>query len=223
MRLLIADDHDLALDGLKIVLGQIGPEVTVLECGDFAQAVDLAEQNEDLDLVILDLNMPGMAGVSGVETFRSRFPNTPTLVMSGYYRRQDIVDALQAGAAGFLPKTLNRDALLSAFRLVLSGQRFIPADLFPDGAPGQDGATDQTFEDDFNGPFKSLSGREREVMSQLLEGLTNKEIGRALDIQEVTVKLHLSSIYRKIGAKNRAQAVKFAVDFGGGYKPACFR
>ena len=214
MQLLIADDHDLALDGLKIILGDIESDVNFLECGDFGQAIELAEQNEYLDLVVLDLNMPGMAGVSGVETFKSRFPDAPVLVMSGYYRRQDVVDALQVGAAGFLPKTLNRQALLSAFRLVLSGQKFFPADLLRNGGMVLDKPGDQAPRNARNSPFELLSGREREVVAQLLKGLTNKEIGRYLDIEEVTVKFHLSSIYKKIGAKNRAQAVKLAVDFG---------
>ena len=214
MRLLIADDHDLALDGLKLVLAQIGPDVTVVECGDFDQAVELAKQNDDLDLVVLDLNMPGMAGVSGVEVFRSLFPNAPTLIMSGYYRHQDIVNALRLGAAGFVPKTLSREAMLNAFRLVLSGERFIPAEFLPDSIPARGGRADAASGGDRAGPFESLSRRERDVMRELLKGLTNKEIGRHLGIREVTVKLHLSKVYRKTGAKNRAHAVKIAGDHG---------
>ena len=137
------------------------------------------------------------------------------MVMSGYYRHKDVVAALQAGAAGFVPKSLNRQALVSAFRLVLSGQKFFPADLlFPEDDQKQRDLEDPTSKRAPNGPFNTLSGREREVVSQLLQGLTNKEIARQLNIQEVTVKLHLSNIYRKIGAKNRAQAVKLAFDFG---------
>ena len=216
MRLLIADDHDLALDGLKLVLAQIGPDVTFVECGDFDQAVELAKQNDDLDLVVLDLNMPGMAGVSGVEVFRSLFPNAPTLIVSGYYRHQDIADALRLGAAGFVPKSLSREAMLNAFRLVLSGERFIPSDFLPDADLGRGGRADPASGEDRDSPFESLSRREREVMKELLNGLPNKEIGRRLEIHEVTVKLHLSKVYRKIGANNRAHAVKIAGDHGFG-------
>lgn len=196
MRLLIADDHELVRAGLKLVLGKIEPDITLLECGDYPGALELAEQNQDLDLVVLDLNMPGMNGVSGVEAFCSRFPSIPILVISGYYRRGDVVAAFECGVAGFVPKTLGSGAMVNAFRLVLSGEKFLPADLLPDDSPNLD---------------KQLSGREREVLNGVLEGLTSKEIGRGLEIQEVTVKFHLRRIYRKLGARNRAQAVKIAL------------
>ncbi len=212
MRLLIADDHVLVRDGLKLILGKIEPDITVLECSDYPEALELTEQNQDLDLVILDLNMPGMTGFSGVEAFRSRFPNIPILIISGYYRRRDIVAALQHGAAGFVPKTLGSEAILNAFRLVLSGEKFIPGDLLSDGSPDLDKLVVGGAERD--NPLRKLSEREREVLNGLLDGLTNKVIGRNLDIKEVTVKLHCRGIYRKLGAKNRAHAVRIALDTG---------
>ena len=209
MRLLIADDHELVRHGLKLVLGKIEPDITFLECGDYPGALELAEQNQDLDLVVLDLNMPGMNGFSGVESFCSRFPSIPILVISGYYRRSDVVAAFECGAAGFVPKTLGSGAMVNAFRLVLSGEKFLPADLLSDDSSNLDRLAVRGAERD--NPLRQLSGREREVLNGVLEGLTSKEIGRNLKIQEVTVKLHLRSIYRKIGARNRAQAVKIAL------------
>lgn len=214
MQLLLADDHDLVRDALKLIVGKMGPDVTVLECGDYHEALELAEQNQNLDLVILDLNMPGMDGLSGVKVFRSRFPATPTLVLSGYYRHQDIIEAFQCGAAGFVPKTLSCEAMLNAFRLVLSGEKFIPAELLSletsdlDRLAGLGGGNGR------DNPLRRLTAREHEVLGKLQDGLTNKEIGRDLGIQEVTVKLHLRSVYRKIGARNRAQAVKITLDSG---------
>ncbi len=116
------------------------------------------------------------------------------------------------GAAGFLPTTLGAEALLSAVRLVLSGERYLPAELLAaEVLPRSGRAPSGGAEDD---PFERLSGREAEVLERLLDGLTNKEIGRALDVQEVTVKLHLRSVYRKLGVKNRAQAVGRTLKFG---------
>lgn len=213
MRLLIADDHDLVREALKLVLGKLDPNAIVMECGDYQEALALAEQHEDLDLAILDLNMPGMAGLAGIEAFRTRFPSTPTLVLSGYYRRQDVVEVLKNGAMGFVPKTLGSEAMLNAFRLVLSGEKFIPSELLADDGADPNELVGLTGREKREDPLEVLTAREREVLEKLLEGLTNKEIGRDLGIEEVTVKLHLRSVYRKIGAKNRAQAVKIALSY----------
>jgi DNA-binding NarL/FixJ family response regulator len=105
-----------------------------------------------------------------------------------------------------VPKNLSSEAMLSAFRLVLAGEKFIPSDLYPNAI----GSGKQ----DSDNPLQRLTEREREVLAKVLEGLTNKEIARDLNISEITVKLHARSIYRKLGARNRAQAVKIALDFG---------
>ena len=147
-----------------------------------------------------------MNGSSGVEVFHTRFPGTPILVISGFYRRKDAVDALRRGAVGFVPKNLSSEAMLSVFRLVLAGEKFIPSDLYPNRILSEN-------QESVN-PLQRLTGRQREVISRLLDGFTNKEIARDLQIQEITVKIHVRRIYEKLGAKNRAQAVKIALDLG---------
>lgn len=132
MRLLIADHHDLVRDGLRLLLEKLGSDVTVLESEDLPGALELAEQNQDLDLVILDLNMPGMNGLAGVESFRSKFPEVPAIVISGHYLRRDALEALRRGAAGLMPKNMPSKAMLNAFRLVLSGEKFIPSEVLSD-------------------------------------------------------------------------------------------
>jgi len=208
MRVLIADDHDLVRDGLKPILGKLASDVTVFECANLYDAVKIAEQERELDLIVLDLRMPGMNGTEGVEVFRRKCPNLPVLIMSGYYRRQDVVDSLQRGAVGFMPKTLGSEAMLNALRLIMSGEKFIPSDLLPD-ANGESADTAEG-----GGALKLLTERERDVLGKLVEGLPNKAIARELHIQEVTVKLHLRNIYRKLGATNRAHAVKIAFGMG---------
>ncbi len=206
MRLLIADDHDLVRDGLRLLLEKLESDVTVLESEDFPGALELAERNQDLDLVILDLNMPGMNGLAGVESFRSKFPDVPTLVISGHYLRRDALEALQRGAAGFMPKNMPSKAMLNAFRLVLSGEKFIPSEILSDDRLNSN-ATPAP-------PSRPLTAREQDVLAGLLEGHTNKQIGRGLGIEEITVKIYLSRVYRKLGAKKRAQAVRIALESG---------
>lgn len=208
MQILIADDHDLVREGLRPILSKLDPDVQILECASFPDAVRLADENAGLDLALLDLRMPGMAGTSGVIEFLKRHADVPVMIISGYYRRQDVVDALHHGAMGFVPKTLGAEAMLNAFRLVLAGEKFIPADLLPGGGGDESGLRPG------DEAIGKLTTRERDVLGKLLEGLPNKAIGRALGIQEVTVKLHLRNVYRKLGAANRAHAVKIAIGLG---------
>ncbi len=211
MRILIAEDHDLILEGLKVVLRRLGAEVTIRTCADFADALEAAKR-DDFDLVLLDRGLPGMNGVAGVGVFRGYFAKPRVAVLADRVRRPEVLEAVRHGAAGFLPTTLGAEALLSAVRLVLSGERYLPAELLAaEVLPRSGRAPLGGAEDD---PFQRLSGREAEVLERLLDGLTNKEIGRTLDIQEVTVKLHLRSVYRKLGVKNRAQAVGRTLKFG---------
>ena len=215
MHVLIADDHDLVRDALKLLLVRIDPNATIVESGSLEGAQELAGEIDNLDLVILNLSTLGTAVAPGVEFFHSRFPDARVVIMSGYYRLQDVLEALENGAAGFVPKSLSTDAMLNAFRLILSAERYIPEDVLPllsrgAGERGANGSDGQRFENRLD----ALTGREREVLTKLIDGQSNKQIGRTLDIEEVTVKLHVRRIYQKLGAKNRANAVKLALDFG---------
>src|SRR5690606_39680833 len=141
--------------------------------------------------------------LEGLARMRALRPNTPTVIMSGLARPQDVNEALAAGAAGFFPKTLNGAALVSAVRLVLAGERFVPSADHPVAGGGEPALDDAV--------AGNLTRREREVLDLLTEGMSNKEIARRLDLQEVTIKLHVRGICRKLGAKNRTQAALRAV------------
>ena len=211
MRILIAEDHGLILEGLKVVLRRLGADVTIRTCADFADALEAAKR-DDFELVLLDRDLPGMNGIAGIGVFRGYFPKPRLAVLADRVRRPEVLEAVRHGAAGFMPTTLGAEALLSAVGLILSGERYLPAELLAaEVLPRSGRAPPGGAEDD---PFERLSGREAEVLERLLDGLTNKEIGRALDVQEVTVKLHLRSVYRKLGVKNRAQAVGRTLKFG---------
>jgi two-component system nitrate/nitrite response regulator NarL len=200
MRVLLADDHNLVRDALKNYIERLDPSVEILTAESLDDALVVAERSHPIDLVILDLKMPGMYGLDGLKEMRTRLPDLPVVIMSGGASQDDVRDALDLGARGFLPKTLSGPALVSAMRLILAGERFVPLDAF--SAPAPDTATPLPVND----ATASLTQREREVLDYLKDGLSNKEIARALDLQEVTIKLHIRGICRKLGAKNRTQA-----------------
>lgn len=213
MRILVADDHNLVREALRPFLYEICGDVTILDASTFEEALETAGNTPDLKLVLLDLKMPGMDGLRGLELMRQRCPDVPVVILSGYVSRDNVMTAMRAGAAGYIPKTISGASMVNALRLVLSGERYLPSSiLVGDGAGGPDD------EDGANGTgttvLDSLSNREREILALLIEGKTNKEIARQLNLQEITIKIHLRNVYRKIGAGNRAQAVRIALSAG---------
>lgn len=201
MKLIIADDHDLVRDALTTLIQRDDPEVNILTAPDFHIALELAAQHSDLDLVLLDVYMPGMENLEGVRRMVTDHPDLPVVLMSGMVRRGDVSRAFEMGARGFIPKTMNGKTLVSVLHLVMSGGRYVPDILLTDEEPAQEGKFD-------------LSPREMEVLEQLVKGLANKVIARNLHIEETTVKLHLRSLFRKMNVKNRTEAVIVAMDSG---------
>ncbi len=199
MKILVADDHALFRDGLRHVLARLGEEVTVLEARDGPEAQALAAAHPDLDLVLLDLAMPGADGLDGLRALRARSPSVPVVILSASEHPRDVRAALEAGAAGFIPKSSTSAVMLSAVRLVFEGGVYVPPAMLGEvparGRPSRAGTA------------LGLTPRQREVLALLAEGKSNKEIGQALGLAEGTVKLHVSAILRLLGAENRTQAV----------------
>lgn len=128
MHILLADESNLVRGALKLYLGQLQSDIKVSQAAEaFHEALDLAASAESVDLIILDLHMPGANGLAGFDIMRARFPRVPVVLMSGRVRREEVLEALGHGAAGFIPKTLNGRALLGALQLVLAGEKFIPS------------------------------------------------------------------------------------------------
>ncbi|MGC2855007.1 response regulator [Novispirillum sp. DQ9] len=211
MRLLLADDHTLVRQGLMPFFKALDPTVEVVEASCFDEALDKARTSGPLDLILLDLRMPGMHGTKGIDTMIATFPGTPVVILSGSVDSADVVGAIDHGAAGYLPKTLSSTAMINALRLVLSGEKYFPSFAFnaPRPAPA---AAEPSFAD--GNPLSTLEERERTILGMVVEGRTNKEIARALDLQEVTIKVQTRNIYRKLGAANRSQAVRIAMENG---------
>jgi len=201
LHVIVADDHVLIRELLERQLKELDADVRVYHAGTLQQVLELAHTAERLDLILLDLRMPGMNGFAGLQAVRQTRPEVPVAILSGQIEPQTIRDALQAGAAGYLPKTMRATGMLNALRLILDGERYVPESVLSTAAGGETGGAD-------------FSKRERDVIKQLMLGHTNKEIARDLQVEEVTVALHLRSIYRKLAVRNRTQAVRLLLERG---------
>jgi DNA-binding NarL/FixJ family response regulator len=208
MHIVLADDHPLIRDGLRLLLTSLDTKVVLYEAASFDEAVAAVRAAPQLDLVLLDLKMPGMDGILGVREICRLVPSVPVVVLSGQFGRDEVHAVLRAGARGFIPKAVGASVLTCALRLVLAGEVYAPASLLLQGAaPPMPSPPSPA-------SLAALSPREREILAHLIEGETNKEIARRLDLQEITVKIHLRNVYRKIGAANRAMAVRIALSAG---------
>jgi DNA-binding NarL/FixJ family response regulator len=203
LHVIVADDHALIRELLERQLKELDADVRVFHAGTLQQVLELAHTAERLDLILLDLRMPGMNGFAGLQAVRQTRPEVPVAILSGQIEPQTIRDALQAGAAGYLPKTMRATGMLNALRLILDGERYVPESVLSTSAAagGEMGGAE-------------FSKRERDVIKQLMLGHTNKEIARDLQVEEVTVALHLRSIYRKLAVRNRTQAVRLLLERG---------
>jgi len=198
---LIADDHPIMRSALRTALATLDPEPVFLEVGDAAGVLEMLERGDSVDLVLLDLHMPGVGNVDGVRRLRERAPGTPMAVVSGSEESGIAAALIGMGIAGFIPKSDAPQNIVSAVRLILSGGVYAPQRLMAQPRVGPDAS--------------SLTERQLEVVRLLARGQSNKEIARALGITEGTVKVHLLSVFRALGVRNRTQAVLSAQRFLG--------
>lgn len=202
MRILIADDHDLLRDTLVMYLEGSG-DFQIRAASSYDQARDMISTEERFDLVLLDFNMPGMQGIATLREAMALDGGQRVALISGEASREIAEEALEIGAAGFVPKTLPAKSLVNAVRFMAMGEQYAPIDFMTAAQ-----------EVESNPLADKLSQRELQVLKGLTEGKSNKEIARDLDLQEPTVKLHVKTLYRKVGAANRTQAALIAREAG---------
>ena len=203
MRVLIADDHDLLRDTLVSFIAQEGGIETVT-APDLDTALQRIAAQGPFDLVLLDYGMPGMNGLEGLRRVMALGSGQRVALISGTAPRDVAEEALALGAAGFLPKTLPAKRLVNAVRFMAMGEQYAPVEFMtaPETAPEAHPLGDR------------LTPRERQMVEGLCLGKANKEIARDLGLSEPTIKLHMKSLYRKLGASNRTQAALIARDSG---------
>jgi DNA-binding NarL/FixJ family response regulator len=218
MKVLIADDHPLFREALGTLVSRTSDMELVGAVETFEEAMGAVAAEPAITLVLLDLDMPGMNGLSGVRRLREAHAATRVAIVSGTLAPSVIREALAAGASGYIPKTLEPDLIVAALRLMLAGAVYIPSDALDDTRPP---ASRDGFEHDTRGPHPAQRGspaaltpRELEVLHLLVGGAGNKEIARAIGVAEVTVKLHTRHILDKLRVRNRAAAAAVAVSQG---------
>ena len=203
MRILIADDHDLVRDTLCAFLEREA-DMQTLAVSSYAAVEEALDRGERFDLILLDFGMPGMDGLSGLTRCLAHDGAARVALISGVAPKAVAAEALAAGAAGFLPKTLSGKSLVNAVRFMASGEQYAPIDFMT--AP-EEAAPEHPL-------AAKLSERERQVLDGLVRGLANKEIAREIGLQEPTVKLHVKTLCRKLDARNRTHAAMIAKEEG---------
>ena len=199
-RLLIADDHPLFRGALREAISGLLEKVDIAEAGTFNEVAELLERGSEVDLVLLDLTMPGVRGFSGLMYLRAQYPGVPVIVVSANDDPAAIRRCMEFGASGFIPKTLGIEAMRQAIARVLQGDVWTPPDV--DLQRHADAETAATI-----ARLSSLTPQQVRVLMMLSGGLLNKQIAYELGVSEATVKAHVSAILQKLGVESRTQAV----------------
>lgn len=208
MKLLVIDDHPIVLEGLAALLAQLTADATVLTARDAKEGLSVLENHPDLDIVLLDLILPGLSGHLAISEFGRKRPSLPIVVLSSSEDPADVKKALALGALGYVPKSASQKTLLSAIRLVLSGELYVPP-LMIDRSEGEDQPRDRVAANGMR-----LTERQIEVLTMLSQGQSNKMIASRLNLAEKTVKIHISAIFKALNVVNRTQAAAVGRETG---------
>ncbi len=217
MNILLIDDHFCAREGVACLLKQLFPELQVFEAESFDEGLAIARKTP-LNLVLLDIQLPGKDGLVGLKELREEFPNLCVAMFSGLDDRELVFEALRLGAMGFICKSVSRQAFVEALRDVLSGRVYLPVSVVGPQATRETGLADATADAGIrpvsNPGDLGLTPREFEVLGWLVLGLCNKEIARKLGIEEQTVKNHLRPIFQKFAVVRRTALLVKVFEMG---------
>ncbi len=205
MKILIADDHALFRDGLSLQLEKISPQAVINQAANFSQALKLAEDSSDIDLIIIDLDMPDMRWEDGLKEIKEKAQKSKIVVISASENTRDIKKVIEMGVSGYIPKRSETKILLSALKLVMEGGTYLPPSVIENHTSESERAGRGS---------KVLTPRQSEVLQYVAEGLSNKQIAYKMGVSEATVKLHINALLRAVGATNRTQALIIAQKMG---------
>jgi two-component system, NarL family, nitrate/nitrite response regulator NarL len=204
MRIVLIDDHALFREALLYILDQLCPNLVVFEAATIEEGTQLIEHTLNLDLILLDIDLPDTDGLSAMPALRKLAPDVPLVVLSGSENIQHIRSALDKGAVGYIPKSCNSHEMLAAMRSVLQGSIAVPTRLL---GKLKASAALSSESDDRAQLTAEFTKRQLDVLDCMAKGLPNKLIARELDIVEGTVKLHVYAVLRILGVRNRTEAV----------------
>jgi DNA-binding NarL/FixJ family response regulator len=194
LKILLVDDHILVREGMCYVLEKLENNTSIVEADNYQQAVNHLKNQADIDLIIIDLNMPGESGFTLLEFCRTSYPSIATVVLSASKQRSDMQQAFKAGAMGFIPKDSTSQVMLIALQMIMIGEVYIPSSMSGDINEAQR---------DINNTF---TPRQKQVMMMVVQGLSNKSIALELGIAEATIKMHVTAIFKALGVQNRTEA-----------------
>jgi DNA-binding NarL/FixJ family response regulator len=217
MKLLIVDDHALFREGVAMLLHSLDSDVRILEAGSCEAALDLIARHEDIGIVLMDLQLPGASGLDAIRELRVRYPDLPLVAVSSSEDRRTVLEALDAGAMGFVPKSSTSGVLKAALQLIMAKGIYLPPSVFlVDAAENWD-----TPPNGFNAPRQSvtpeklgLTARQSAVLLGILQGKSAKLISRELGLSNSTVKVHTTAVLRALHVTTRTQAVIAAGKIG---------
>ena len=204
-KLLICDDHPPIRTAVTYVAREISRDVQIIEAGDASEALAMMEQNDDVDLILLDLYMPGMSGLDLLSELKQKYPTIPVVVLSSDETRSAVVDALQRGATGYICKSSSTELLARFLEHALSGRVTLPATVVY--GPGAEAGAYPSGANRGPSPDLGLTPRQKDVLGCLLRGMSTKQICRELGLSEGTVKSHTVAIFRALNVTSRAQVV----------------
>lgn len=218
MKILIADDHELFLKGLEIILGDFFPSAKLEKAKNYTELLSLIDKEKSFDLILTDLAMPGRAWLDALQEIHEKLPETPIIILSAVFEKEIVQKTLELGASGYIPKTSSNAVIISAINLVMSGGAYIPIELLKETQSSSFGelkklevlSQDTKIED----KIKILSPRQLDVLKLIAEGKSNKQIAFDLGLSEGTVKLHVTAILKTLNVYNRTGAVAQATNLG---------
>jgi DNA-binding NarL/FixJ family response regulator len=207
MKILVIDDHPLIHTAMPLVLKGLDQKADILQAQTFSDALRLAQQHADINLILLDLGLPDMAGLDALAQLRNLYAAIPVVVLSAHDDAPTVTSAIEGGAMGFIPKTTSTESLVNALRFVLAGGVYLPREMLRGGSNVVGPTSGVGAAPTVTAKELGLTERQTDVLSLLVQGKPNKLIMRELNLAEGTVKLHVTAILRALNVANRTQAV----------------